>query len=163
MMAVVILAMTLAGEGCPNWEQQGDGLAVAEAVAPAFPDLALQARAEGLFDVCVAVGPDGTPVRAWFQTAGGRSTLFEEVAESAAMRWRFAPQMGPGERFLRLRFGFKLHPLTGLCVGRGGTIESVTFRPPYEVEVNRCLGQLVSARETQVPRHLERERRPTSG
>ena len=57
-------------------------------VAPAYPELARQARLEGRVVVRAFIGIDGRVVRAETETP---PSLFDEAATSAVGRWIFTP------------------------------------------------------------------------
>ena len=68
MMILASLLLAAAWQGsaaipCPPFSPSG-GPVVVSAVAPRFPDIAVQARISTTLEVCVAVGADGVPATA---------------------------------------------------------------------------------------------------
>jgi len=59
-------------------------------VAPAYPEVALQAHLEGRVVVRAFVGTDGRVVKAEVE---GKPSLFDEAATSAVARWVFTPAL----------------------------------------------------------------------
>jgi TonB family protein len=108
--------------------QAADAPVVLEAVAPEYPDIALQARIAGPVPVDVEVGADGVPVSARAGSEGPK--LLWAAAEAAARQWRFAPPAMSAEH-VALTFAFVVREWTcDLPAER-----TVTFKPPYEVQV----------------------------
>ena len=137
--ASLLNAMVASGDtaaSCPPSVLVG-GPQVIVAVAPRFPDIAVQARIGTTLEVCVDIGADGVPVKAELIPP---FRIFEVATEEAALRWRFAPsEKSNSPRRVRLRFVLKLIQRDGAPAE-----ETTVFRPPYEVEVRHVTPELVS-------------------
>jgi hypothetical protein len=140
-MILAPFLLVLAGQAgaatpCPPFDQSV-GPAVITAVAPRFPDIAVQARVSTTLEVCVAMGADGVPVAAELDPP---FRIMKPATESAALLWRFTPAPNQTEpRKVRLRFVLRLIPRASAPAD-----ETSVFRPPYEVEVRHLVPELVS-------------------
>ncbi len=113
------------------------GPRVVAAVAPRFPDIAVQARITTTLEVCVDIGADGVPVAAQLIPP---FRILKLAVEEAALRWRFEPIDAAGAlQHVRLRFVLKLIPRDS-----SPAEETAVFRPPYEVEVRHATPELVA-------------------
>jgi hypothetical protein len=112
-------------------EEPRDVVAVRLAVAPQFPDIAVQAAISIRFVVHVDIGRDGVPTEARMEP---RFVVFHDSVEAAAKAWRFVPDASATQpvRKVDLVFNFKVLPK-----GSKPTEAITLFRPPYEVETRR--------------------------
>ena len=99
--------------------------AVVKAIAPVYPAIAVQARAEGKAAVEVKIDADGTVSDAH---ACSGPPLLLAVSRVAALRWRFsAVASGSKERIVQLTFVFRI-------VKDNKDVETA-FYPEYTVEL----------------------------
>lgn len=127
-LTVLLPGAVFASESNPCGPFTTDGPAAVTAVAPRFPDIAVQARVSTSLEICVAVGPDGVPLSAVLDPP---FRIMQPATEAAALLWRFEPAPHAQEvRHVRLRFVFRL-----IDKAAPPAEETSLFRPPYEVEV----------------------------
>jgi TonB family protein len=120
----LVLASLLA---CPCLGHQAVALAVEEAVAPAYPAVAVQARVSGSVTVVLQVSQSGAVAAA--SIAEGKAPLRQASLEAARL-WRFRPATGAHE--VKLTFSYRLMPKDTPEAQLGAI-----FRPPYAVEVRK--------------------------
>jgi hypothetical protein len=141
MMILASFVLAAGGQGgpavpCPPFSPSA-GPVVVSAVAPRFPDIAVQARVSTTLEVCVAVGADGVPSTAALDPP---FRIMKPAVEAAALQWRFAPAASDTEpQKVRLRFVLRLIPK-----GSPPADETSVFRPPYEIEIRHIEPELVS-------------------
>ena len=123
MLDFVLLAALLETVAVPS---------VVSAVAPEYPNIALQARVSGVIPVEVEIGLDGVPVSARAKLDG--PSLLSGAAEATALRWRFAPSDASQRdaTHVTLRFSFLVRS-DWVC--NQPAEQAVTFKPPFEVEL----------------------------
>lgn len=110
---------------CPA--QENTGPALAEAVAPVYPDLAVLGRIAGSVIVAVHISKDGAVAGASIRDG---DQMLRQASLEAARLWHFEPRSAASD--LDLIFTYKLMPK--------GTPEAdlgAIFRAPYTVEVRR--------------------------
>jgi hypothetical protein len=130
--SAVVFAMSSGAQaqsGSPEASPQ-----VVTAIAPAYPDVAVEARISPLkLRVRLAVGGDGVPTTARMEP---EFLAFKEAVETAALAWRFAPEPGSPtqSQSVTLTFLFRLVDQSAPLSDRW-----TVFRAPYEVEVRHVL------------------------
>lgn len=120
----VIIVSTVMGLAETSTEQP----AVASAVAPAYPLMAVASNTSGTVVIEAQVNAAGEVVSA--RAVDGHS-LLRQAAENAARRWRFTPVAGGASTHaVTLTFIFRIMP-------RETTADELTpvFTLPYQVEV----------------------------
>jgi TonB family protein len=124
---VVALAVLVSANVAASFQQPPVEPTVAVAVAPEFPPAAALAGASGDVIVEVKISEDGGVSAA--RSLGGHP-LLSKAAESAALRWRFAPSPnGVGQRVVRLTLTFDV------IRWNDHSSASSVFVPPYQVKV----------------------------
>jgi TonB family protein len=102
--------------------------AVASAVAPAYPVLAVASNTSGTVEVEVKVSASGEVISA--RSVNGHP-LLRQKAEDTARRWRFIPAVNDASvRPATLTFVFRIMPKE-----TAGDDLTPMFTPPYQVEV----------------------------
>lgn len=128
--AVLLLgaAVVFAAPASRSKPQAAEPAAVVAAVAPAFPAIAVVARASGEVVVEVKINNAGE-----VSTARAKSghPLLRRAAEAAARRWKFAPAAGPADpRAASLTFVFNISEER-----KAEVASTPVFFPPYKVQV----------------------------
>ena len=113
--------------GIPAAAQQTARPPVEEAVAPAYPALAVIGRISGRVVVSVRVSQQGAVTEA---TSDEGDPMLREAGLQAARLWRFGGTVSGQE--VKLNFIFRLMPKATPEPELGAI-----FRPPYTVEVRR--------------------------
>lgn len=127
---LVLLLVIIGNSGCAR-SSPATAPRVTRAVAPAYPDIALEARSEFAVTIEVAINQSGDVADAKAVEASGPPKVYrKEWYEQLARQWQFAGSDLASVRTARIKFTFRLMPKETppeqLCT---------VFLPPYDVEV----------------------------
>lgn len=105
LFRILFLLALLAGLPASGLAQDGDAPAherkITHRVAPAYPDLAKQARLRGTVRLVAVVAPNGTVKQT--QPAGGNAVLMKSAVE-AVMQWKYAAAPAESKEPVEIEF-----------------------------------------------------------